>query len=66
MQISRANTVPGSHPKIVNKKTSIMAPHPLSHTASGGKIMQSRYRINIVTKSAAETFTLLTFHLQSD
>jgi hypothetical protein len=35
-----AAITPGIHPQMVRIKTSRTAPHPLSITASGGKIMQ--------------------------
>ena len=38
MQIRNARIVPGSHPKRVKRKTRHTDPHPLSITASGGKM----------------------------
>jgi hypothetical protein len=40
--IIKAAITPGIHPKQVNIKTIINDPQPLSITASGGKIMQSK------------------------
>lgn len=38
LQIITAAITPGTHPAIVRSTTNKMDPHPLSYTASGGKI----------------------------
>ena len=40
-----ARIVPGSHPKIVKRKTRHTEPHPLSITASGGKMKRRTMRM---------------------
>lgn len=47
--ISAAIT-PGIHPKSVRMNTIMKLPHPLSTTASGGKIMDSITRITDMAK----------------
>lgn len=44
LRMSKAPITPGTQPHKVNKKTIAIEPHPLSHTASGGKMIANRTR----------------------
>ena len=40
--MTKAAITPGTHPQSHNKKTIIIEPHPLSITAKGGHIIDSK------------------------
>jgi hypothetical protein len=44
LRISKAPITPGTQPHKVNRNTIAIDPHPLSHTANGGKIIANMTR----------------------